>query len=327
MRKILVTGGAGYVGSHACLALAAAGYEPIVYDNLARGHRGAVQWGPFEHGDLLDRDRIEAVIRRYRPEAVMHFATVAYVPESVSNPALYYETNVAGTLTLLQACRKNEVPKFVLSSTCATYGIPSSVPISENSPQNPISPYGRSKLVVEHMLSDFGEAYQLQWFALRYFNAAGADADCRIGEQHHPETHLIPLVLQAASGERNNVTVFGTDYETPDGTCIRDYVHVSDLADAHVKALAALDAGQGSQALNLGSDKGASVREVIEAVQKATDRTLSIVEGERRQGDPPILICNSTRARALLNWTPFRSGLDNIVSTAWAWHQRLGSGS
>lgn len=250
-KHILVTGGAGYIGSHACKALALAGYTPVAYDNLVYGHESAVKWGPFEKGDISDRKRLDQVIEKHRPAAVMHFAAYAYVGESVDDPGKYYRNNVVGTLTLLEAMRDHSIDQFVFSSTCATYGVPQQMPIAEDHTQQPINPYGASKLMVEQMLRDFGVAHGLRAISLRYFNAAGADPDAEIGEDHDPETHLIPLVLDAAAGRRESIAVFGDDYATPDGTCIRDYIHVTDLASAHVLALQALESGAESNAYNL----------------------------------------------------------------------------
>ena len=319
---MLVTGGAGYIGSHACKALAAAGYTPVTYDNLVHGHERMVRWGPFEHGDIADRPRLDAVMTAHRPAAIMHFAAYAYVGESVTDPGKYYRNNVAGTLTLLEAARDHGLARIIFSSTCATYGVPDAVPIVETTPQRPINPYGASKLMVERMLGDFGAAHDIGWIALRYFNAAGADPDNAIGEAHDPETHLIPLALDAASGRRGALTVFGDDYDTPDGTCVRDYIHVADLADAHVLALAALERGAASQPINLGNGNGFTVREVIAAVERVTGLTVPHVIGPRRAGDPPALVSDAARARAVLGWHPGLADLDRIVATAWVWHQR-----
>jgi UDP-arabinose 4-epimerase len=321
-KAVLVTGGAGYIGSHACKALSQAGYLPVAYDNLVYGHEWAVRWGPLEQGDILDRTRLGEVIKRYNPKAVMHFAAFAYVGESVADPGKYYRNNVLGSLTLLEAMRDHDVRHLVFSSTCATYGIPDSLPILENAPQNPINPYGASKLFVERMLKDFEAAHGISSIALRYFNAAGADPDNEIGESHDPETHLIPLVLDAASGRRSDVTIFGTDYPTPDGTCIRDYIHASDLADAHVKALQALERGSPSSSYNLGNGRGFSVFEVVNAVERVTGLKVPAPIGERRPGDPARLISDALKARRELGWEPRITELDRIISTAWAWHQR-----
>jgi len=319
---VLVTGGAGYIGAHACKALARAGYLPVAYDNLLHGHEWAVRWGPLERGDILDRARLDEVIARWKPTAIMHFAAFAYVGESVTDPGRYYRNNVAGSLTLLEAARDHGIDRFVFSSTCATYGLPDRLPIREDTPQHPINPYGASKLMVERMLADFGAAHGVKSIALRYFNAAGADPDGEIGESHDPETHLIPLVLDAASGRRPLVTVFGADYDTPDGTCIRDYVHVTDLADAHVLALQALEGGAPSSAYNLGNGQGHSVREVIDAVERITGLKVPVEAGPRRPGDPAALVSDATRARDELGWQPRLADLDEIIRTAWGWHQK-----
>jgi UDP-arabinose 4-epimerase len=319
---VLVTGGAGYIGSHACKALAAAGYLPVALDSLVYGHEWAVQWGPLEQGDILDRAWLDRILQQYRPAAIMHFAAFAYVGESVTNPGKYYRNNVAGTLTLLEAMRDNGVGRFVFSSTCATYGIPDTVPIVESTIQQPINPYGASKLMVERMLADFEAAHALRWIALRYFNAAGADPHNMIGEAHDPETHLIPLALDAAAGRGPALTVFGDDYNTRDGTCIRDYIHVTDLAQAHVLALTALERGEASQPINLGNGAGFTVREVIAAVERVTGLSVPHTIGPRRAGDPPSLISDAERARTTLGWRPAYADLDQIIATAWAWHQR-----
>jgi UDP-arabinose 4-epimerase len=321
-QNILVVGGAGYIGSHCCKALARAGWLPVTYDNLVYGHEWAVKWGPLERGDILDRDRLDQVMTAHRPSAILHFAAFAYVGESVVDPGKYYRNNVAGSLNLLEAARDHEIERFVFSSSCATYGIPVSVPIGENSPQRPVSPYGASKLMVERILRDFDAAHGLRSIALRYFNAAGADPDGEIGENHDPETHLIPLALDAAAGRRPNLTVFGADYDTPDGTCIRDYIHVSDLADAHVQALRALEAGAETAAYNLGVGSGYSVLEVIDAVTCAVGRRPPIAMGARRPGDPAVLVCDASRARATLGWSPKFLRLEEIVGSAWSWSER-----
>jgi UDP-glucose-4-epimerase GalE len=319
---ILVTGGAGYIGAHACKALRKAGYLPIAYDNLVYGHRSAVKWGPLEEGDITDRQRLKTVMREYRPAAVMHFAAYAYVGESVEKPSKYYHNNVAGTLNLLETMRHCGNDKIIFSSTCATYGLPQQIPITENHPQAPINPYGRSKLMIEWILDDFSKAYDLKYVVLRYFNAAGADPDTEIGENHEPETHLIPLVLDVALGRRNQLHVFGTDYETPDGTCIRDYIHVTDLADAHLRALDYLLVGGQSKAFNLGNGKGFSVRAVVDAAEKITQEPISAVKSERRPGDPPVLISSSQLANGVLDWKPVYDSLDTIIATAWKWHRK-----
>lgn len=317
--NIFVTGGAGYIGSHTCKALSKAGYTPVSYDNLVYGHRWAVQWGPLEVGDIADRARLDEVIDHYCPKAVMHFAAFAYVGESVQDPGKYYRNNVAGTLTLLEAMRDHGIDKLIFSSTCATYGIPDSVPITEDHPQRPINPYGASKLMIERMLRDFDIAHGLRSISLRYFNAAGADQDGEIGEAHDPETHLIPLVLDAAAGKRPVITVFGDDYDTPDGTCVRDYIHASDLADAHVLALRALEGGAGTTAYNLGNGQGFSVREVIAVAEAVTGLRVPVDIGPRRAGDPARLVGNAQAAIDVLGWRPRYIELNDLLSTAWQW--------
>ena len=317
--NVLVTGGAGYIGSHTCKALAKAGYLPITFDDLSAGHDWVVKWGPLERGNILDQARLTEVFERYTPVAVIHFAAHAYVGESVEQPAKYYRNNVAGSLTLLEVMREKGVDKIVFSSTCSTYGIPQVIPIPDDHPQNPINPYGASKLMIERMLADFGAAYGLRSISLRYFNAAGADPDGEIGEDHDPETHLIPLVLEAAAGKRPHVTIYGSDYDTPDGTCIRDYVHVTDLAKAHVLALKALKRGRNSSNYNLGTGHGFSVLEVIRAAQASTGRSIGIEEGNRRPGDPPRLVADPKRAKLELGWTPQYGDLEQVIATAWNW--------
>lgn len=320
---ILVTGGAGYIGSHACKALSRAGYLPVAYDNLVHGHEWAAKWGPLERGDILDEARLEEVMSRHRPRAVMHFAAFAYVGESVSEPAKYYRNNVAGSLALLESCRRKGIDRFVFSSTCATYGVPDALPIHEETPQRPINPYGASKLMVERVLADFGAAYGLRSVALRYFNAAGADPDGEIGEDHAPEPHIIPLVLDAAAGKRESISIFGDDYDTPDGTCIRDFIHVTDLADAHVKALQKLEGGGLQRAAhNLGTGSGVSVLQLIRAAERVTGKAIKVTHGPRRPGDPPELVADASAARAELGWIPVMSDVDTILRTAWEWHRR-----
>jgi len=322
MANVLVTGGAGYIGSHACKALAEAGYTPVAYDNLIYGHTWAVKWGPFEEGDILDRQRISDVIEKYRPEAVMHFAAFAYVGESVENPGKYYRNNVAGSLTILEAMRDHGIRNMVFSSTCAVYGNPETIPIPEDHPLKPINPYGVSKMTVERMLDDFSNAHDMRYVSLRYFNAAGADPDAEIGEAHDPETHLIPLVLDAATGRSKNVKIFGSDYDTPDGTCIRDYVHVSDLAGAHVLGLEYLRAGGMNDFFNLGNGNGFSVDEVIAAAAKITGCEIMAIRSPRRPGDPAVLVGSSDKIGDTLNWQPEYTGLDDILKTAWNWHRQ-----
>lgn len=321
---VLVTGGAGYIGAHTCKALAASGYRPVVYDNLVSGHRAAVRWGPFEYGDILDRARLDEVMHRHRPVAAVHFAAFAYVGESIAEPGKYYRNNVAGSLTLFEAIRDHGIGAVVFSSSCAVYGTPERLPITEATPKEPINPYGMSKLMCERMLIDLGVAGGPRWMALRYFNAAGDDPDGETGEDHDPETRLVPLVLAAAGRSDMHVEIYGADYPTPDGTCIRDYVHVSDLADAHVAALRALAEGAGSQALNLGTGKGASVREIVATAEAVTGLPVRVHIAPRRKGDPAALVADAGPARDLLGWRPVRSDLDTIVRTAWRWHQGKG---
>jgi len=321
-KYVLVTGGAGYIGSHACKALAAAGYAPVVFDNLVYGHEWAVRWGPLEQGDLTDSVQLKELFSKYHFEAVMHFAAYAYVGESVEQPGKYYRNNVAGTLNLLDAMVMNDVKRIVFSSTCATYGEPECMPIPETHAQQPINPYGASKLMVERMLADFDIAHGLKHIALRYFNAAGADPDGEIGEAHDPETHLIPLVLDAAAGLRDSITVNGDDYDTPDGTCIRDYIHVSDLADAHVLALQSLLRGADSAVYNLGNGQGYSILEVIDTVRRVSGCSFPVVTGSRRAGDPDRLIGDASLICARLGWHPTFGSLESIIETAWHWHQK-----
>jgi UDP-glucose-4-epimerase GalE len=318
MQNILVFGGAGYIGSHACKALAAAGYRPVTYDNLSRGNRWSVKWGPLEEGDIADVPKLSALLNKYQPAAVMHFAAYAYVGESCEQPLMYYANNFCGTLALLQALVAHACIPIVFSSSCATYGNPQWVPISEDHPQNPINPYGRSKLFVEHLLRDLNAACGLPWVALRYFNAAGADPDGEIGEWHDPEPHLIPATLIAAQTGRA-VQIFGTDYDTPDGTCVRDFIHVSDIADAHVGALKYLLDGGSSLPLNLANEKGYSVKDVIATTMHVSGRDIEVQVTARRAGDPAILIGESSQARALLGWRPNRSGLETQIRDAWNW--------
>jgi UDP-arabinose 4-epimerase len=317
---VLVTGGAGYIGSHACKALARAGYQPVVFDNFSRGHRAAVRWGPLVEGHLAERDKLAAALDQYRVSTVMHFAAYAYVGESVADPALYYSNNLGGSVSLLEAMREAGVDKIVFSSTCATYGIPTEVPIRETAPQLPVNPYGETKLAIERALHWYGEAYGLRSVSLRYFNATGADREGEIGERHEPETHLVPLVIEAALRERPQIDIYGTDYPTPDGTAIRDYIHVEDLAEAHLRALEHLGSGRRSVALNLGTGRGHSVREVIRAAEAVTGKPIPCRETARRPGDPPVLVADADRAAELLGWRPRISDLDTIVRTALAWH-------
>ncbi|QIR38800.1 UDP-glucose 4-epimerase GalE [Tolypothrix sp. PCC 7910] len=322
---ILVTGGAGYIGSHTVLALKRAGYEVVILDNLVYGHRDLVEQVlqvELVAGDTADRPLLDKLFQTHNITAVMHFSAYAYVGESVTDPAKYYRNNVLGTLVLLEAMLAASVKKFVFSSTCATYGVPEVVPIPENHPQNPINPYGATKLMVERILSDFDVAYGLKSVRFRYFNAAGADPTGLLGEDHNPETHLIPLVLLTALGKRESISIFGTDYPTPDGTCIRDYIHVSDLADAHVLGLEYLLKGSDSEVFNLGNGLGFSVKEVISAAENVTGLTIPVQECDRRPGDPPSLIGSSEKARKILGWQPQYPGIKDIVLHAWQWHQK-----
>ncbi|AFY55615.1 UDP-galactose 4-epimerase [Rivularia sp. PCC 7116] len=322
---ILVTGGAGYIGSHTVLALKKAGYSVLILDNLVYGHRDLVEKVlevELIQGDTGDRQLLDNLFKSRNIAAVMHFSAYAYVGESVSNPAKYYRNNVIGTITLLEAMLAAEVKKFVFSSTCATYGVPESVPIPEDHPQNPINPYGATKLMVERILSDFNEAYDFKSVRFRYFNAAGADPSGNLGEDHNPETHLIPLVLQTALGKRESISIFGTDYPTEDGTCVRDYIHVSDLADAHVLGLEYLLKGGDSAFFNLGNGNGFSVKEIIEAARNVTGKEIKAVECDRRPGDPPALIGSAEKARKILGWQPQYSSIKDIITHAWEWHKK-----
>lgn len=318
--NILVIGGAGYIGSHAARLLDRAGHEVWIYDNLVYGHRAAALPGKLIEGDLLDQPQLEAVLAEKKIEAVMHFAAFALVGESVEAPAKYYQNNVVGGIRLLDAMRTAGVKKIVFSSTTATYGTPERVPIVEEEPQRPINPYGFTKLVIEQALADYARAYGLGYAALRYFNAAGASPEGDIGEDHTPESHLIPIVLQVALGQREQITIFGDDYPTPDGTCVRDYIHVDDLAAAHLKALELLKPGEGLK-LNLGTGRGNSVRQVIAACRRATGHPIPEQIGPRRAGDPPELVADSRKAQKLLDWKPKYADINAIVETAWRWHQ------
>lgn len=318
---ILVCGGAGYIGSHINKALHQEGYETVVFDSLIYGHREAVKWGAFVKGDLANPDDLEAVFRDHDIDAVFHFAAFTYVGESVEDPEKYYYNNVGNTLNLLKVMRKHGCNKIIFSSTCATYGAPEKLPLTEDMPQHPINPYGATKLMVERIFKDYHAAYGLEFVVLRYFNAAGADPDGEIGESHNPETHLIPLVLDAASGKRADIKVFGTDYNTPDGSCIRDYVHVTDLASAHLLALHHLEAGRRSDFFNLGNAQGTSVLEVVEAARRVTGKDFKATMTERRPGDPPKLVGSSEKAMQVLGWRPRFADIDVIVEHAWNWHQ------
>jgi UDP-arabinose 4-epimerase len=319
---ILVTGGAGYVGSQVSKALRRQGFLPVAYDNLSRGNRWAVKWGPLEEGDLADRERLVAVMQKYRPAAIMHFAAYCYVAESVADPLLYYRNNVVGSVDLFEAAGRCGIRKLVFSSSCATYGDPLTPQIAETHPQNPTNPYGATKLVVERILRDMAAARGLTWASLRYFNAAGADPDGDLGEAHDPETRLIPLAIRAAMAPNEPLTVFGTDYPTPDGTAIRDYVHVVDLATAHILALQHLLSGGGSLAVNLGTGHGHSVLEVIAAVERSSGRRVAVRYGPRRPGDPPSMVADATFVRQKLGWQASYQDLGSIIETAWRWHSR-----
>ncbi len=318
--RILVTGGAGYIGSHTAKFLAQSGMEPVVLDNLSTGHRWAVRWGPFVQGELEDAGLLRETMRAYQIQAVVHFAAHAYVGESMRCPRKYFQNNVVNTLNLLNAMIDARVEHIVFSSTCATYGVPQEIPIREQHPQIPVNPYGEAKLFVERVLNWYGHCYGLRWTALRYFNAAGADPEGQLGEQHDPEPHLIPRVILAATGEIPFVEIFGTDYATPDGTAIRDYIHVTDLAEAHYLALTNILDGRTSAAFNLGTGTGHSVREVIAAVERRTGWRVPVREAQRRPGDPPCLVADATSAKQLLHWQPSHSTIDEIVETAWQWH-------
>lgn len=323
-KTVLVVGGAGYIGSHTAMALELAGYDVLVFDNLSTGHKEFLRFGRHVIGDLADREALDAVFAQNSIAAIMHFAAFAYVGESVLNPEKYYRNNVANTLNLLESAKKYAVGNIIFSSTCATYGTPETMPLREDCPQVPINPYGRTKLTVEWILQDFSEAYGIPYTSLRYFNAAGAapaSPGARIGEWHEPETHLIPLVLQAALDDQKTVNVFGTDYPTPDGTCIRDYIHVCDLADAHLLALERLFSGAPSAAFNLGNGQGYSVQEVIDCARMITGRKITVCEAPRRAGDPAVLVGDARKAVTELGWKPLFADLETIVRTAWEWEQ------
>ncbi len=323
---VLVTGGAGYIGSHACKALRDAGFVPVTYDSLITGWQAAVKFGPFEQGDLADRSRLDAVFARWNPVAVMHFGALSLVGDAMRDPGLYWRANALASLTLIEAAVGAGCLDFVFSSTCATYGDHDGVMLDEDTPQVPINAYGKSKRAIEDMLADFGASHGLRSVIFRYFNVAGADPDGEVGEYHRPETHLIPLMLDAIDGKRPALTVFGTDYPTPDGTCIRDYVHVSDLVDAHVLGLGWLRGGKPSRVFNLGTGKGFSVREVIEHSRMVTNREVPVVTGGRRGGDAVSLVSGSERAMRELGWRPTRSNLGDMIADAWRWHQHGGYG-
>lgn len=320
--NVLVTGGAGYVGAHTCKALATAGYMPVVYDNLSTGHENFVRWGPLVKGDIRDQKGVSEALRAHDISAVLHFAACAYVGESVTDPQKYYDNNVAGTLSLLRAMMERDIFTLVFSSSCAIYGEPEKIPIDETAPKQPVNPYGASKFMIERVLLDYAGAYGLQFIALRYFNAAGADPDSEIGELRDPETHLIPRAMMAMQGHLSDFAVFGNDYPTPDGTAIRDYIHVADLADAHVAALRRLQLGKPNGAYNLGTGRGSSVKQVLEAIAVETGEILRTPTGMRREGDPAELVADASLGRRELGWNPRLSDLNTIVRTAWAWHRR-----
>jgi UDP-glucose 4-epimerase len=324
VEKVLVTGGAGYIGAHACKALARAGFIPVAFDNLTTGWSEAVKWGPLVQGDLMDRAALDAALASHRPVAVMHFAALSLVGAAMTDPARYWRENVGGALNLFEACAAAGVRNVVLSSTCATYGDQDGVLLTEDTPQHPINAYGGSKLAAEGMLKDFGRAFGIDHVIFRYFNVAGADPEGEIGEQHLPETHLIPLMLDAVAGKRPALTLFGTDYPTPDGTCVRDYVHVTDLAAAHVLGLRRLLDGKGGGIFCLGTGRGFSVREVIEASRMVTNREVPVIIGDRRPGDAASLVLSSTRAINELGWDPQHSTLRQMIGDAWAWAQKPG---
>ena len=316
-RCVLVTGGAGYIGSHTCKRLAQEGVYCIVYDNLSSGHKHNVKWGPLVVGDILDSERLAETFRRYKPDAVIHFAALAYVGESVAEPARYYRNNVLGTLTLLSEMAKASVDRIVFSSTCATYGIPDALPIRETTPQLPINPYGASKLMVERILEDYAHAYGLRYVSLRYFNACGADIEGDLAEDHDPETHLIPRCLMAAAGIIPAVDVFGYDYPTPDGTCVRDYIHVSDLAIGHVAALMAMTEEVRTLKLNLGTGRGSSIKQILDGIKRVTNREVPHVMRSRREGDPPALVADVSEAAEKIGFVARHSDLKTIIETAW----------
>jgi len=322
-KTILVTGGAGYVGSHACKALAAAGYTPVSFDNLSNGHDWAVKWGPLVVGDVLNPDDLDAAFEAFKPDAVMQFAALIEVGESVKYPEKFQRTNVTGTLNVLEAMARAKVDRIVFSSTCAVHGDVGDALISETSPIAPLSPYARTKAEVEDLLADFSESHGLKAVALRYFNASGADLDGELGEAHDPESHLIPIACQAALGQRDGMFIYGGDYDTPDGTCLRDYIHVTDLAAAHVKALERLGAAvPGVEAFCLGGGIGTSVREILDCVKKISGVDFKVTMQDRRSGDAPSLVADVSKAKTVLGWTPLHSDLQTIIQTAWAWHQK-----
>ena len=319
-RTVFVTGGAGYVGSHCAKAFANAGWTVVTYDNLSRGHRDLVKWGELIEGDILDRGTLADALQRVQPDAVAHFAALAYVAESMAHPEMYYRNNVVGTMNLLDAMTASDVSQMVFSSSCATYGISDEL-ITEETPQNPINPYGETKKICENMIRDYGQAHSLRSVILRYFNAAGCDADGDTGERHDPEPHVIPLAIRGAMDGTFTFNILGGDYDTPDGTCVRDYVHVSDLAEAHWRALDYLAKGGASDVFNLGTGSGSSVMELADAVSRVAGKDVPRVIADRRPGDPPSLVASAEKAARILGWTPGQSDLDTILNTAWAWFQ------
>lgn len=319
---VLVTGGAGYIGSHVCKMLHEFGYMPIVYDNLSYGHKEFAKWGPLEVGDIQDTKKLCTIFKKYKPTAVLHFAAFALVAESVFEPSKYYKNNLGGTISLLDAMRFSGIQNIIFSSTCAIFGIPTKIPLSENLNEKPINPYGRSKLFIEKVMQDYEYAYGIKNICLRYFNAAGADPEGQIGEDHNPETHIIPLALDVALGRKKEIIILGDDYPTHDGTCVRDYIHVQDLALAHVLALSYLKSKNKSNAFNLGTGKGFSVKEILNAVEKITGKKLNIKNGERRKGDPPILISDPTKSINELGWKSQYTKIDQIILHAWNWHKK-----
>ena len=321
MKHVLVTGGAGYIGSHACKVLAQSGYVPVTYDNLSTGWKDAVKFGPFERGDLNDRENLDRVFQQYKPVAVMHFAAFSQVGEAMEQPGKYWRNNVLGSLTLIEAAAENGCLDFVFSSTCATYGDQDNVVLDEYSIQKPTNAYGASKRAIEDILTDFGHSHGLNSVVFRYFNVAGADPDGEVGEFHQPETHLVPIILEVIQGKRPSLTIFGDDYDTPDGTCIRDYVHVMDLVDAHVLGLKWLADKKGSRVFNLGTGNGFSVREVVDSSSQITNQKVTTVDGSRRAGDCTKLVSGSSRAKEELGWNPTRSNLKTMISDAWRWHE------
>ena len=321
-KTVLLTGGAGYIGSHMNKYLAVKGFRTVIFDNLVKGHKEFVKWGELVEGDLLKTNDLDALFQKYQIDAVVHFAALSYVGESVTDPAKYYKNNITGTQNLLDSMLKHSVKTMVFSSTAATYGIPEKMPIKEDAYTSPINPYGHTKLAIEWMLADYSKAYELKYCALRYFNAAGADPAAEIGEWHDPETHLIPIVLDAALGKRESITIFGNDYATKDGTNIRDYIHVNDLASAHLLALDYLSNGGKSDVFNLGTGQGYSNKEIVDQAKKITGVDFKVELGDRRPGDPDELVADSSKARSILKWKPEYSDLQNIISTAWNWHQK-----